>query len=820
MAINVISRIQVRSGLSEDLPQLAKGELGWSVDTQQLWIGNGTYDDGAPNLGNTLILTTPGASLTSSEDPDDPDNPSVGPDPATPVSAADSFPYTFRGSESGYIAVTGPSGGDVVLSLQSILDNNYISVKSFGAKGDGTTNDTEAINRAFNQIYCVTLNVQVRRVLYFPAGVYIVSGDMLKIPPFASMVGCGMNSSIIRQIDGTQPYVAKFTDSRQQSGSNYTNNAAIPAQYISVTDIGFEHAAGKNVIYAESATRVRFSKTKFQGSLNTPEIDINKLSNFLVAVTVAKNPNSVIPGDWVFDYCSFSKIDFGYMANEDSKNVVFSYCKFSELLAGIVLGLPSATPPAVGPYQYKILYSDFDQIAGRALQVEIGRQILSQGNVYRNVGNNQYGPDNPVLENIKFYSQGSMSINDTFDRTIDRADQVPWIEYGPEIGLNVDFSSFSNLVKSTGFSKILYANTVVPKTLGINIPKIAKGFEFVYTISRVIGGIDHSRKGRLTAVDTKCADEYTETAALGVKFSVRNTPSLKGYVITYTMNNNSPTTDAILSGYFQYNIVAELPPYDFTLTPPTGIWVIPKQKITTTTTTTTTTTATPASYDVSAQTTTLSKGLKAQFVVETTNVPDNTDLYWTIDYNSSSVAADFVTNSGTFKITANQGTFDIPIYKNTTLTGPKTFRAQVRTGSVSGSLQTESGIITITDIIKIPDLAGTLNNPPDAIGVAPSTLVVSAAATISGVEANSNFGLEAPAGYQFSLNGTTGWASFITGLTSDGTSVTAPFYMRMTSSATSGASVTFASFALIYYYPGGAGLLSSAYAPTWSVTTT
>jgi hypothetical protein len=275
----------------------------------------------------------------------------------------------------------------------------------------------------------------------------------------------------------------------------------------------------------------------------------------------------------------------------------------------------------------------------------------------------------------------------------------------------------------------------------------------------------------------------------------------------------------MLSGYFQYNIVAELPPYDFTLTPPVGTWVIPKRTTTTTSTTTTTTTAIPASYTVTAQTTTLSKGLKAQFVVVTTNVPDNTDLYWTIDYNSSSVAADFVTTSGTFKITANQGTFDISIYKNTTPTGPKTFLAQVRTGSVGGSLQTTSGIITITDIVKIPDLAGTLNNPPAVTGAAANTLVVSAAVTISGIESNSNFGLEAPTGYQFSLNGTTGWASFITGLTSDGTGVTAPFYMRMTSSVTSGASVQFASFALIYYYQGGAGLLSSAYTPTWSVTT-
>jgi hypothetical protein len=247
---------------------------------------------------------------------------------------------------------------------------------------------------------------------------------------------------------------------------------------------------------------------------------------------------------------------------------------------------------------------------------------------------------------------------------------------------------------------------------------------------------------------------------------------------------------------------------------------VPKLTTTTTTTTTaTTTTAPPKQYFVTAQTITLSKGLTAQFVVATVNVVSNTDLFWTIDYNSSSDSTYFTVNSGTFKINANQGTFNIPIYNNSLVTGPKTFRAQIRTGSVTGGVVATSIVITITDSIKTPDTSGTLNNPANVVGATVNTLVVSAAATISGIEPSSNFGLEAAAGYEFSLNGTTGWASFITGLTSSNVGVTAPFYMRMTSSASNNTAKTFGSFALIYYYSGGAGLISSAYSPSWTVTT-
>jgi hypothetical protein len=57
MAIVQISQITNRKGYDSNLPQLAGAEFGWSTDTRQLYIGNGTLEEGAPVIGNTEILT-------------------------------------------------------------------------------------------------------------------------------------------------------------------------------------------------------------------------------------------------------------------------------------------------------------------------------------------------------------------------------------------------------------------------------------------------------------------------------------------------------------------------------------------------------------------------------------------------------------------------------------------------------------------------------------------------------------------------------------------------------------------------------------------
>ena len=60
MAVVQISRIQIRRGQKNQgagLPQLASGELGWAIDTRELYIGNGAVSEGAPTVGNTKVLT-------------------------------------------------------------------------------------------------------------------------------------------------------------------------------------------------------------------------------------------------------------------------------------------------------------------------------------------------------------------------------------------------------------------------------------------------------------------------------------------------------------------------------------------------------------------------------------------------------------------------------------------------------------------------------------------------------------------------------------------------------------------------------------------
>lgn len=57
MSIVQISKVQTRRGLQQDLPTLSSGELGWSIDSHKLYIGNGTLAEGAPTEGRTEVLT-------------------------------------------------------------------------------------------------------------------------------------------------------------------------------------------------------------------------------------------------------------------------------------------------------------------------------------------------------------------------------------------------------------------------------------------------------------------------------------------------------------------------------------------------------------------------------------------------------------------------------------------------------------------------------------------------------------------------------------------------------------------------------------------
>lgn len=244
MAILQISQIQVRRGLNQDLPQLASGEFGWSIDTQQLFIGNGTFVEGAPKLGVTEILTTNTnlSNLLGS--------------------------YQYKGYAAGYQATTGTDIFHPTLrSLQAKLDD-IVNVRDYGAVGNGIVDDTAAINRAIQNIYLSSLNGSnnlVQRVINFPAGTYLISSPIL-IPSNCTLRGEGKNNSVIN-IAGNSTYAAVATcDNLFQYATSIGLNGARLPSFITITDLGFKSTTNNYpLMIINSATDVAIERCQFIG---------------------------------------------------------------------------------------------------------------------------------------------------------------------------------------------------------------------------------------------------------------------------------------------------------------------------------------------------------------------------------------------------------------------------------------------------------------------------------------------------------------------------------------------------------------------------
>jgi hypothetical protein len=75
------------------------------------------------------------------------------------------------------------------------VSSSLISVASYGAKGDGVTDDTAAINSAMSA--CTARTIPNNGcVLHFPAGVYVTTG--LTLRSYINMKGDGWGTSVIR----------------------------------------------------------------------------------------------------------------------------------------------------------------------------------------------------------------------------------------------------------------------------------------------------------------------------------------------------------------------------------------------------------------------------------------------------------------------------------------------------------------------------------------------------------------------------------------------------------------------------------------------
>lgn len=394
MAVIQISRIQVRRGQKNQgsgIPQLAGGEFGWATDSQELFIGNGSVAEGAPQVGNTKILT-------------EHDN---------LFELADTYSY-----QTGGVVLTGPTANlPVKRTLQARLDD-IVSIRSFGALGDGT-DQTAQLQRAIDQLFlneATKGSEESRVVLHIEPGVYLLS-DSLKVPPHATIVGAGAEKTFLKQVTDSPVFETVNSDSTPGNyASDSSSTSLTQAQYIKIEGMTLDSAATSSVMYLTSCRDSTFKDIKIKGywesgdTIDTTVAGI-RLDSLSTIVTCDSNK---------FENIEFVGLDAGVSSDFDISNNIWEHCKFETLGYGVVFGATATVGSQgqlTGPLKNSIHSSTFTEIDRQAIWVEAGKKNISSHNKFYNVGNVGGTEANAQYSVIKFTTAQNESLDDFFERT-------------------------------------------------------------------------------------------------------------------------------------------------------------------------------------------------------------------------------------------------------------------------------------------------------------------------------------------------------------------------------------------------------------------
>jgi hypothetical protein len=527
VAIVQISRITQRKGLQENLPQLAGAELGWSVDQRRLYIGNGTIEEGAPAIGNTEVLTEFSNILELGST------------------------YVYQGQAAGYIVQTGATpGSPVSQSLQSRLDSTAI-VTDFGATGDGVTDDTEAINRALFQLFCRQQNPQIRRSLFFPAGVYLVRETIL-IPPYAKLYGEGAFSSVIKldtslDVSTLNSYVARTADSLQQYGPNIGVGGATTPQDVDISDMGFQNLEETDIFLVDQAESVSFNNVSFVGYLNTTDLS-NPITRENNAGLRFNSTAGLICNNIRVNNCQFTNTTYGINTAEPVRSVSVNGCNFNTLYQGVVWG-GTVDPVLGGPIGCSVMNSQFNVIYDSGILVDNTTKNMTGYNMFLDVGNHFGGVSGtPYAPVIRFTDTNNVSLGDMFSRSDGAAQSYPRIALDDFPNIAIDNGKtlmLGTYQRNAGITDTLLNNTTNGILFTIDAGDTTT-FSMNYSITRGAA----TRLGTFTVIGTSglsTTDDFTEDASVGVTFSES--------VVGSTISILYTTTNTGQSANLNYSIV-------------------------------------------------------------------------------------------------------------------------------------------------------------------------------------------------------------------------------------------------------------------------
>ena len=498
MAVVQISRIQHRSGTSDNLPQLARGEIGLAVDTRRVYIGNGGSD--APTTENLEILTNRSNILEVSET------------------------YTYKDSQIGFSAQTGVSASSPILrTLQNKLDD-IANVRDFGAVGDGETDDTAAINRALYEIFAREQIIRVRRMLYFPAGKYLVTG-LLKIPSFAYLKGEGPDSTIIYGNDVTENAVAQFADSKQQVDASVGSGTGLPPQFIVIDGMTLESGVDIPVLHVDQAESCYINNSKIIGPSNSAPSSVGNANPAVKITSTASYTTKHIN----FKNCTIGNHVFGVNIDHDMNSVHFDSCRFEHCFKGLKIGenVTGLAPAINGPKSVKITGSLFDDIYNRGIQVYNGDNVSSAYNLFKDVANDSLGAGNASTHVIDFAAGvNSNSFGDSFDRgdgdVTTSTKRIQLTNANAAYGTTLEIGAYSRTYNNS----VSLSNNVSATATGVQFDEDS-GTEYAVEIDYLISRNSKYRQGKLRIVQDGTAqvldDDFTENNGdVGVTFDLQS----------------------------------------------------------------------------------------------------------------------------------------------------------------------------------------------------------------------------------------------------------------------------------------------------------
>lgn len=187
-----------------------------------------------------------------------------------------------------------------------------VTVKTFGAKGDGVTNDTQAVQNAMNS----------GGLVYFPPGTYLI--DSVTVKSNTKISGAGKGVTILKLLDAP---TGPLLDLRGVSGNN--------KEYIEISDLTLKH----NKTYTQSGYSgilVAGDFTRFIQMRNVEFAQFNARAIYISTI----DDDQTLTKSWRITECIFQDggaASVGIQGDNQAEYMVITDCSFHSLNCAIRL---------------------------------------------------------------------------------------------------------------------------------------------------------------------------------------------------------------------------------------------------------------------------------------------------------------------------------------------------------------------------------------------------------------------------------------------------------------------------------------------------